>query len=200
MRAPFEQIYYDVIQNLGYNLPSYYTYHSVRHTIYVEKMAYYLARRMEMPEEDIYLIRVAAIYHDTGFLVQKDNHEEISCELAAGELMKYGLSAEDISKVTGMIRATKIPQHPRNVLEDILADADLEYLSTENFGRVNNLLLDELRHFNPELSQEEWDKIQISFLEKHSYHTAFYKKNKENFKQQHLRKLKEKYGVYSSTS
>lgn len=198
----FEKIYYDVIQNLGYNLPDYYQYHSVRHTIYVEKMACYLGLKMGVSEHELFLLRVAAVYHDTGFLVQPENHEEISCELMESEVKKYGLSAEDIEMVKGMIMATRIPQKPENDLEKILADADLEYLSTENFNKVAKLLYKEYKHFEPELTHQEWDQRQIMFLENHSYHTQFYRKNKENFKQQHLRKLKARYaeGNYSKTS
>ncbi|WP_304238554.1 HD domain-containing protein [Jiulongibacter sediminis] len=191
----FEKIYYDVIQNLGYNLADYYHYHSVRHTIYVEKMACYLAKKMGVADHDLYLLRVAALYHDSGFLVQAEDHEEISCEMVESELPKYNLTNSDIEKVKGMIRATKIPQKPQNCLEEILADADLEYLSTENFDRVSSFLFKELQYFEPNLTLEEWDTRQIHFLENHQYHTEFCRKNKENFKQQHLRKLKEKYSL-----
>ena len=191
----FEKIYYDVIRNLGCNLPDYCLYHSVSHTIYVEKMAYYLGVKMKVSEHDLLLLRVAAIYHDSGFIVQQENHESISCDLMESELPKYGFTEKDISIIGGIIIATKIPQKPKTQLEMILADADLEYLSTESFTVVSELLYQEQKHSEPNLSKKEWNKRQIDFLENHQYHTDFYKKNKENFKQQHLRKLKAKYAL-----
>ena len=86
--------------------------------------------------------------------------------------------------------ATKIPQNPQNLLEEILADADLEYLSTQNFEPVSEMLFLELKYFNPAFTREDWRMVQIDFLSKHAYHTDFCKRYKENFKQQHLLKLK----------
>jgi uncharacterized protein len=190
MRERFEKIYEDVIGKLTNMLPSYLTYHSVAHTQYVLKMAEYLARREGFSDGDIFLVKIAALYHDLGFIDGMKNHEEKSCKMAKDELKDYHFSEEDILKICGMIMATKIPQKPQNLLEKVLADADLEYLSTQNFEKVSEMLLNELRHYNPELTREQWHVIQIKFMENHSYHTDFCKKYKESFKQQHILKLK----------
>ncbi|AWV96984.1 HD domain-containing protein [Arcticibacterium luteifluviistationis] len=190
MRAKFEAIYEEVIERLTNELPSYLTYHSVDHTKYVLKMAEYLAGREGCSDADILLVKVAALFHDIGFIDGMKNHEEKGCEIAKAYLIAYGFKEKDIEIICGMIMATKIPQNPQNLLEKILADADLEYLSTQNFEPVSELLYTELKHLNPNLMRDEWNRIQIDFLSKHHYHTDFCKRYKENFKQQHLLKLK----------
>ena len=63
-----------------------------------------------------------------------------------------------------MIRATKIPQQPTNLLGQILADADLDYLGRTDFQEIASLLYKELSHQNNLLLEAEWDQIQIKFL------------------------------------
>jgi uncharacterized protein len=190
MKTVFEKVHKDVIKALTEGLPAYLTYHSVNHTIYVLKMAEYLSWREGLAEDDIYLVKIAALFHDIGFLEGRENHEEKGCVIAKKELGKYNLSTLDIDKICGMIMATKIPQKPKNHLEEILADADLEYLSTENFEPVSEMLFNEIKHYNPDFTREEWYNVQIDFMEKHHYHTDFCKKYKESFKKQHVMKLK----------
>lgn len=192
MQVDFELLKKQILERLVLELPSYLTYHDVDHTKYVLKMAEYLAQRQGIEGDDLLLLKIAALYHDLGFTVARANHEEIGCNFAREELPQWGISNDEIEKICGIIMATKIPQKPKTILEKIMADADLEYLSTENFHRISQKLYEEFKHFRPEISQREFDEIQIAFLENHQYYTPFCIKNKENFKLQHLRKLKEK--------
>ena len=72
----------------------------------------------------------------------------------------------------------------------ILADADLEYLGTRHFDVVSEFLYKEIKHFRPDLTREEWNQIQIYFMENHRYHTYFCKKYKAFRKQKHIVELK----------
>ena len=190
METKFEDISRKALEVLSQKLPAYLTYHSIEHTKYVVKMAEYLAWREDMPDHDIFLSKVAALYHDIGFIKTRENHESIGCDIAREELPKEGIHPDDVTKICGMIMATKIPQNPQNLHEEILADADLEYLSAQNFEPVSEMLFKELKHFNPAFTRKDWRKVQIDFLSNHCYHTSFCKRYKESFKEQHLLKLK----------
>lgn len=72
-----------------------------------------------------------------------------------------------------------MPHLPKNKLEEIIADADLEYLGTESAGIKANDLFKELQHMNPALTKQEWDTTQIAFLKQHHYFTRYCKQNKE---------------------
>ncbi len=72
-----------------------------------------------------------------------------------------------------MIAATKIPQRPKNILEKIVADADLFYLGTPDYKQYSEKLYKELKHFDPSINDEKWLKIQVNFLSSHSYHTKY---------------------------
>jgi uncharacterized protein len=186
----FDVVYLDVISRLSAELPPYLTYHSAAHTKYVVNKAIYIAEKENLPVDQVYLLKIAALYHDIGFLSGPKNHEEKGCEIVWDELPRYGLSEEQILQVCEMIRATKIPQQPTSPAAEILADADLEYLSTSLFGEVSEYLFQELRFFNKGLTRDKWNEIQVSFIGNHSYHTKFCKRYKEFRKVANLNKLK----------
>ncbi|WP_373056499.1 HD domain-containing protein [Zunongwangia sp. H14] len=186
----FHQIYARVTSNLEKNLPSWLHYHCADHTRHVLEQTIFIADKENVKEEDLFLLKLAALYHDTGFMKSRENHEEISCGIAHEELTRDGLKKEEVDKVCKMILATKIPQKPRTKLENIIADADLEYLGTARFDEISNRLYKELLHYRPTLSREEWNEIQINFISKHRYHTNYCRQHREPMKLANLEKLK----------
>jgi ABC-type sulfate transport system substrate-binding protein len=85
--------------------------------------------------------------------------------------------------------ATAIPQSPNNKLEEIIADADLEYLGSDKAAELARQLFRELKSLNPDLQEEDWKKIEIDFLTTHRYFTGYCKANKEHAKQTYLQSL-----------
>ena len=175
MKTPFNNIYIDVVKFLDKNLPEYLTYHNTSHTLYVLDKAEYIAKKEHIKPEDLQLLKIAALYHDIGFVTSHNDHEKESCRIARNDLKRYGYSDTDIDCVCSMIMATKIPQDPKTKLEEILADADLEYLATSKYWEISALLLKELRHYNPNLTDKEWKHIQIDFISKHKFHSPYCK-------------------------
>ncbi len=186
----FDKIYQHVISRLSAELPPYLTYHSVAHTKYVVKKAAYISGRENLAANQLYLLKIAALYHDIGFIFGPENHEEKGCEIMRNELTNWGFSETQIEQISEMIRATKIPQQPTSHAGEILADADLEYLSTPLFEEVGEYLFQELRHFNAAVTREKWNEIQVSFIGSHRYHTKFCRRYKEHRKVANLHKLK----------
>ena len=180
-----------VISLLKDNLPENYSYHNHVHTLYVMQTAVEIGINEECTEKELELLSVAALWHDTGYIKTYKNHEEESCKLARHYLPGFGFSPDDIENVCGMIMATRIPQSPKNKLEEILADADLEYLGTKIFGSSADDLFRELRFVNPSLTQEQWIQTQILFLRKHQYFTRFCKENKAPVKMNYLEQLEQ---------
>ncbi|GAB2776987.1 HD domain-containing protein [Salinimicrobium soli] len=186
----FPQIYTRVISKLESKLPSYLKYHNPAHTLYVLEMAEFIGKKEKIADRDLFLIKIAALYHDCGFIIQRKDHETISCEMATKELPEFGFPEEEIKKICGMIMATKIPQKPKNKLEMILADADLEYLGTDNFGEISQRLYLEMKHFEPDLTVEQWNEIQVNFLTNHHYHTNYCQTHREPKKLLNLEKIR----------
>jgi uncharacterized protein len=176
----------DLLKN---NIPIFYYYHNYEHTLYVVDKAIEIGNEEGCTQEEIELVSTAALWHDTGFINTYLDHEEESCRLAKQYLPGYGYSTGDINKICGMIMATTIPQSPNNKLEEIVADADLEYLGTGDAASKAEHLFKEWRHMDPSLTRESWNRKQISFLQSHHYFTRFCKEKKEMAKLSYLQKL-----------
>ena len=178
-----------VIDLLKNKIPPFYYYHNYRHTLYVVDKAIEIGREEGCTAHEIDLVSAAALWHDTGFIKTYNDHEEAGCLLAREYLPGYGYSAADIDTICGIIMATSIPQSPKNKLEEIVADADLEYLGTNEAEAKAEHLYREWQHLDPSLTREKWNKIQISFLQSHHYFTRFCKQKKESAKSAYLQKL-----------
>ncbi len=180
-----------VIDMLKEKLPVNYYYHNYEHTLYVLKNAIEIGTQEKCTEYEIELLTVAALWHDTGYINTYKGHEEESCLLAKKHLPSYGYSDCDIAKINGMIMATKILQTPTNKLEEILADADLEYLGTTAAAEIADLLFKELQSLNPALTAEAYNTLQINFLNSHHYFTNYCKENKDPIRNAYHKKLME---------
>lgn len=181
-----------ILQLLQNTLPEYLYYHSVEHIVDVMQAVENIAQQEGVKGDNLILLKTAALFHDTGFLFGANEHEAKSCEIAQSYLPQYGYNASQISLINGMIMATKIPQQPQTHLEQILADADLDYLGRDDFFEIGNQLFKELSYFNIIESEKEWNELQVRFLENHRYHTATSINNRNPKKQDHLAIIKAK--------
>jgi uncharacterized protein len=168
-------------------------FHSLEHTRLVYLNVKEISAGMNISDEDTYLVKIAALFHDTGFLKVYAGHEAESCIIAQDRLPSFEVLEDEIAKICGMIMATKIPQSPKTNLENILCDADLMYLGTDRFREIGDLLHLELNEIFGILTQKEWDMIQIKFLQNHHYHTSYCIEKYGPMKQHNLEKLIERY-------
>ncbi len=182
----YKEIEEHILGKLKAELPKDLYYHGLHHTKDVLRSAEMIGRDENITEDEMILLKTAVLYHDSGFTKVYRNHEEIGCDMAREELPKFGFKPDEVEKVCGMIMATKIPQRPNNKLENIIADADLEYLGTDEFWRIGNTLFQEIKTYLNVESERQWNIIQMNFLKSHQYHTAFCRKNREALKQKHL--------------
>ncbi len=179
----------DIITRLKNELSSNLIYHSYFHTLDVMNAAMQIAESENVSEEDISLLRVAIAYHDSGFIEVYNGHESKGCEYAKMDLPNLGFSQNQIEKICGMIMATKIPNKTNNKLEEIIADADLDYLGRFDYIPISEKLFKELQLNSLIENLELWNKVQLEFLTKHQYLTSFSIANRERTKQNNLKAI-----------
>jgi uncharacterized protein len=168
----FEQAKAYAFYRLETELPAEICFHDLRHTRDdVLPAAERLARLCDVEARELELITVAAAFHDTGFIHTNEAHEIASARITAQALPSFGFSSEQIEQVMGMILATRLPQTPHNLLEQIMADADLDALGRDDYFKRNELLRLELGACGLRVSLEQWYRTQIDFLENHTYFT-----------------------------
>ncbi len=180
------------MNKLRKELPGNLTYHSADHIDDVYEAAERLGKQEQLTAYEIKLVLTAARYHDSGFIKGVKNHEEESCNIAKKSLPDFGYSAEEIERICGIIMATKIPQDPKNHLEEVLADADLDYLGRDDFFTTGNKLFTEFIVSGFLNTEEEWNNLQVRFLESHHYFTKTAIQSRQAKKQQHLAEVKAK--------
>jgi len=147
-------------------------YHGLHHTLDVTEAAMELAAAEGVADpEALGLLRTAALYHDAGFLHSYQGHEDQGCVLARASLPDFGYSAAQIERVCGLITATKYPQEPQNHLEEILCDADLDYLGRTDFVPISTSLFDELTARQLIANERAWFELQARFLAGHHFWT-----------------------------
>ena len=97
MIGHFDQIYNEIVQVLKDKLPENLTYHNLAHTLYVLDKAMHIGRKEGVNGDDMYLLKIAALYHDSGFIVDPKNHEFHSCLLAKEYLEEYEYLEADLN-------------------------------------------------------------------------------------------------------
>ena len=173
------------------HLPKEYTYHTIHHIRDVVEQSERIAKKEKINKEDIADLKLAAWLHDVGYIWEPNRHEARGSEYATTILNAMDFPAQKINRITGMIMATKIPQSPKNILDQIICDADLDYLGREGYEENSLLLLQELR-LKKEISALDWLKIQDQFLTKHTYFTKTSNTTRNKLKEEVLANIKSK--------
>lgn len=167
-------------------------YHNVEHILDVVDAAMLIGESEKLNDDEIKVVRLAALLHDVGFIQSSDNHEERGAEMTMDILPAYGFAMDQITVIQNMIKATRIPQSPQTKLEQVLCDADLDYLGRSDFYKIGSRLFKELLAQGVIKTERDWNLVQKKFLESHCYHTNFSKTNRERFKLQRLDEIIDK--------
>ncbi|MEB0279543.1 MULTISPECIES: YitT family protein [unclassified Mucilaginibacter] len=184
-----------ILDRLRNELPVQFHYHNIDHTLDVYRSAAAIAQQEDIDEPDTKLLLIAALYHDSGYLKSVKDHEMASCHIAREALPQFGYDQDYIEQVCKLIMATQLPQQPTTLLEQIICDADLDYLGRQDFIPTGNKLFKEMQALGSGDNINDWDKTQVSFLQNHHYFTPTSLKNREPKKQENLRDLQTKTSI-----
>lgn len=179
-----------ILDKLEKELPSFLYYHNFKHTIDVINQAELIGYGEGVDDESVLLLKTAALFHDSGHIIGYDEHEYHGTKLAKEYLPSYNYSEEQIEKICELIMATKLPPAPKNLLESIMCDSDLDYLGRSDFIPVSNTLYEELKEQNKISSLNDWNKLQVKFLSNHQFFTKTGKNLREVNKQMQIERIK----------
>lgn len=180
-----------VLDKLERELPDYLYYHNVKHTVDVVTQVELIGWGENIGDEELLLLKTAALFHDSGHIIGYDDHEYHSTVLARQYLPTYGYSEEQIETICNLIMATQLPPNPKNKLEAILCDSDLDYLGRSDMIPVSGNLFKELKKQNKIESLNDWNKLQVKFILSHQYFTDTARNLREVNKQKQIERLKQ---------
>jgi predicted metal-dependent HD superfamily phosphohydrolase len=165
-----------VIKYLDKNLPPHFLYHNIKHTKSVVKHTKKLCSEQSIKSYDTHALLIAAWFHDVGYTVQVENHEMYGVEIVEKFLKQHEAGVRFIELVKSLIIASKYPQNPKTKLEEILCDADLLHLADEKFVEKSQKLREEWSECrNVNYSDDEWYRLNLDFVAKHTFHTKYAK-------------------------
>ena len=168
-------------------------YHNFTHTAEVAKVAEEIANASGIEENDKEALLIAAWFHDVGHTQCCEGHEVIGIEMATNFLKKNNYSEEGIAKVVSLINATRMPRNPKNILEEIICDADLHHLGTNNFEVKGELFRNELEALNGcKTPEAEWLMNNLKFFNQHKFFTDYAKERFETQKNINYIKIEKK--------
>ena len=183
----------ELIQLLAQELPPDLSYHSLAHTKDVVKAVERIALLEGVRDEGLFLLKSAALFHDAGFVKQYEHNEPIGAAMAEAMLPKYGYNEQHIKTIKELIYVTQIPHKPVNKLQEIMCDADLDYLGTDSFEETANKLKIELMAKGKIQTDREWDQLQLTFLKQHKYFTQTAILTRDKKKKEHLKAIKQRF-------
>jgi predicted metal-dependent HD superfamily phosphohydrolase len=167
--------------------PEWVTYHNFEHAKAVAKASKTIGTACRLRPEDLEGVILAAWFHDAGYVEAIEGHEEKSVEIASSFLKENGYPPKKIAQVAGCIRATKMPQNPETLMEQVLCDADISHLGSKDFLDVSELIRLEIEHhMGRKLAEAEWLTMNTLFVAGHQYHTEY---ARSKFAQQHAANL-----------
>ena len=181
------------------NVSEKFVFHNFQHTAAVVDAAWQIMEQFELKERDIAIVIFAAWFHDTGYADGWEGHEVRSASLAEKFLREQGVEDEAlIEAIKGCILATTMPHSPKNLLEQIVCDADLSHLGESSYwdrcGRVRQEYA-LTRSFI--MSDQEWIDFELNFMLGHEYHTEAARELFGKRKAKHVKQLfKRKRGLF----
>jgi len=179
-----------MLNKLEKELPAGLYYHNVKHTIDVVTQVELIGFGEEVDDEELLILKTAALFHDSGHILGYEDHERFSTIIAREILPDFYYTQAQIDKICDLIFVTKMPPDPKTKLDEIICDADLDYLGRSDMIPVSNLLYRELKENNLIGSWNEWNRLQIKFITNHQYFTKTALSLREVNKQKQIERIK----------
>ncbi len=170
-----------------------FSYHTIDHTRQVVYACREIGINCNLSAAEIDVLVLAAWFHDLGYIQKYDGHEEESINMAKEFFSDKDLPSDIKDQILSLIEATKMDHIPRDLMEEVIKDADLYNLATPEALDNSDAIRSEWVLFRKmELSDKKWEKFNLNFFKQHIYYTQYGKAVLEERKQKNIKKLKKR--------
>ena len=171
-------------------LPATMTFHNMQHTLDVSDAVQLICTEEKLTPVECLVVQMAAVFHDSGYLFTYSGHEEASMGIAGTYLLQESWTAGMIDEVVSCIAATKMPQNPKNRIQEVICDADMYHFTRKDYPEYAARLKTEWgHHLNKHADDLEWDKSNLAVLCSHRYFTKYAQTFWQPLKQQNIQLL-----------
>ncbi len=178
------------------DLSNYFLYHNFAHTHQTVETVKEIAVDYELSEEEFENLIIASWFHDSGYALGCQNHEEEGVNIMKNYFGEQ-LSKKRFKEIERLILSTKYEYKQAKLDEEIIHDADYVNIGKKSFSKRAELLRCEWEKINNKIYDDlEWAELQLDFLISKKFKTSvavhkFGKRRDENIEKQ--RKLIEKH-------
>lgn len=175
-------------------------YHNFQHTSRVFLAVKILVENLQVSDSDAEILYLTSWFHDTGYSVSEQNHEQKSAEIARDFLVNESFPEEKIKEVERLVQATCMAHTPTDLLEEIIKDADTSHFADANYLGICELLRAEWEiTLNKTFSDLEWNTLNRDMLlNKHRYYTDYAKENWQRQKEENITGIQKRIVKFST--
>lgn len=168
-------------------------FHNLDHTKEVVKYTIEIAAHYNVSDREMLILIAAAWFHDTGHLyAEPDKHEEMSCQIMEKFMKGYTEDETIIEEIHACAMATKFPRNPKNLLQEIICDADTYHFGTKKFKETNKKVREELKLRNGKIDPVKFREEAIQLLKTHVFYTSYCRDLLNEGKKKNLERLEKK--------
>lgn len=182
----------DYVNVMMWPLESHY-YHQFEHALEVSQRCLELWEKEWLSDDELEVLVIAWLFHDVWFIIQYDNNEYIWAKIAKNYLKSILYPNEKIELVEQLIIATIYDREPRNILENIIRDADTDNLWRDDFFDKWERLKTEIESIKKiKILSPDWLHYSIKFLLQHKFFTRFEILERQEKKEENLKELQKR--------
>jgi predicted metal-dependent HD superfamily phosphohydrolase len=152
-------------------------YHNFNHTRQTAEACAEAAEAYSLEPVQREVLQLAAWFHDAGYVRAYSGHEDHSIAYAQDYLRKEGYPDNKIAEVVRLIDSTRAGHEPKDLLEEIMHDADRISIGKKSFFRKAELLRIEWEVFlEKHYKKEEWHKLQQQYILSTNFYTDYFRR------------------------
>lgn len=147
-------------------------YHNFAHTEQTVDTVKELAEAYNLSETEIENLTIAGWFHDTGYTKDYKNHEEESVKIMR-EYFGDNVEKDRLDEIEALILSTKYGEEQKDLLQEILHDADFINIGKKKFSKRAELLKCEWEKLHHKTYDDfEWAQLQLDFLISKEFKTS----------------------------
>ena len=162
----------DFVEDMMVDTTSKLYFHNFKHTMDVYEHVELLALSENIKDENLLLLKTAALMHDIGYSIPySDDMDTLSEDIARETLPIYQYKPQQIDRICSLMKATHYKSIPNGILEEIMHDANLMYYGRADYFTRTMSLFREQSENRMIVKKNNWFQNQIKYLTNHKFYT-----------------------------